>query len=183
MTVAGALLVTAVVAGRACQVLKCGAWPTLPCVLVSSSTCKSNSGDEIDKLDEDRILQAAAVIDFGQGLVGWKDRALAYLDMSPNGDAEHACRVVQSTLEWAQQVPGAKMILVPIDLPSDKKSEMYIHAIQTRFRAEASETKPVERLDEIPKLLKLPSLDKEQNKKNIFSKLSQEFEKLSPKNS
>lgn len=128
--------------------------PNVPCVCVSQEAAFEDDDQPHDS-QKNTILQHAVIVDFGKQFVAWKNRALAYKDLSETGDAEYACAYIQSTLEWAQQMPGAYIVLVP-DLDGRFNSS-FSKAIQSRFRAEAVGTPPIRDLNDLPRVVNLPS--------------------------
>ena len=64
------------------------------------------------------ILSRAVIVDYHGRLKQWKHLVCGYHDISPTGDAQIGCQYIQSTLEWAQQIPDALFIFVP-DLSTD----------------------------------------------------------------
>jgi hypothetical protein len=63
------------------------------------------------------ILSKTVVLDFGRRLSHWKEHALEYCDLSPEGKSKDAARKVFQTLRWAEQIPNAERIVFP-DFPT-----------------------------------------------------------------
>jgi len=58
------------------------------------------------------MLAQSVVVDFGGSLAWLKQKALAYADLSPEGDSVAAARALFATLRWTEGVEGAGRVLV-----------------------------------------------------------------------
>jgi len=101
------------------KLFKCGPDEQAACFLLTEACIQ----DAIAALADDSsntnknteaLLKHAVVVDFGSRMKSLKRRVKAYRDLSPTGNAEAGVRFVQSVLEWAHQVPGAAVILLPM---------------------------------------------------------------------
>jgi hypothetical protein len=128
---------------------KCGAEPLPPCVQISDRCIKISNEQPAE--DVDKILKHAVIVDFGQRMLAWKNRAKGYRDLSPTGDADSAVRFVNSLIEWAHSVPGVVLVFLPSDIIQDKgnNSDRFLTTIQQRFRAETGGAKPIQNLLDI----------------------------------
>lgn len=94
-------------------------------------------------------LAATVVIDFGGALGGYKERCLAYRDLSASGSAERACFDVFDALRWSETVPGATNVVFPLlsewrhgaAAPKGGEEEELLAAVEDRlFRAASGVT-------------------------------------------
>lgn len=140
------------------KLFKCGPDDQAACFLLTDSCIE----DAIALLDTsgsnnnmELLLKHAVVVDFGGRMVTLKRRVLAYRDLSPTGNAEAGVRFVQSVLEWAHQVPGAAVILLPNLVDEDDSEEDnssvtgFLTTIQQRFRAETAGAEPIDDLSKL----------------------------------
>ena len=74
-----------------------------------------NSNDNSSILSQEEInnLRNGVIIDFGGRLNYLKYIALAYRDLSPNGDSSIAAANVFDTLRWSETVDGAQRVYFP----------------------------------------------------------------------
>jgi hypothetical protein len=135
--------------------IKCGQTEMAPCFLVTDE-CIQNTDDSAQV---NELLKHAVIVDFGSRLVMWKKRVKAYRDLSPTGNSEAAVRFVQSMLEWAHQVPGASLILLPFDIQQENDPNGFITTIQQRFRAETAGAEPIRSLSDVK--VQVPADDSE----------------------
>jgi L-threonylcarbamoyladenylate synthase len=91
--------------------------PNLPSTMLSTKYIDSlqpasaNGNASKDGLCE--LLSHSVVIDYGGRLVLWKERCLAYRDLSFTNDPAEACASLFETLRWAEQIPEAQRIIFP----------------------------------------------------------------------
>ena len=57
-------------------------------------------------------IGSSVIVDFNKRLFHLRESSLAYRDLSQDGSAEEACRVVFETLRWAESVVGATSVLI-----------------------------------------------------------------------
>jgi len=58
------------------------------------------------------VIGSSVIVDFHKRLFHLRESSLAYRDLSQDGSAEEACRVVFETLRWAESVVGATSVLI-----------------------------------------------------------------------
>jgi len=63
--------------------------------------------------DEIANLESAVVIDFGARLSSLKEKALAYRDLSAEGNSKTAAANVFDTLRWSENIEGAQRVYFP----------------------------------------------------------------------
>ena len=85
--------------------------PNIPSFLVSSECMQGVCDDD--------LLTKAVVIDYGQQLAHWREKACAYRDLTPTGESATAAQNVFETLRWAEQVEEADYIVFPKPLSED----------------------------------------------------------------
>lgn len=89
--------------------------------------------------EEKNILKTAVVIDFGGRLVSMKEHALAYRDLSVDGNPHVAAANVFDTLRWSEMVQGAKRVYFPeIIVSSNNEAEALALAVKDRLTRAAS---------------------------------------------
>ena len=136
------------------KIFKCGPDEQAVCFQVTDACIQDaiallnhHATNENDKHNNDMeaLLKHAVVVDFGSRMKPLKQKVLAYRDLSPTGNAEAGVRFVQSVLEWAHQVPGAAVILLPMivdnvveDDETTSSVTGFLTTIQQRFRAETA---------------------------------------------
>jgi len=70
------------------------------------------------------ILSQSVIIDYGKRLEQYKKHALAYRDLSSNGNPTIAASNIFETLRWSETIDGAKRVYVPeIVLEVDSTTE------------------------------------------------------------
>mmetsp|Transcript_32346 Transcript_32346/g.78647 ORF Transcript_32346/g.78647 Transcript_32346/m.78647 type:complete len:208 (+) Transcript_32346:125-748(+) len=157
------------------KLFKCGPDEQAACFLLTEACIQ----DAIAALADDSsntnknteaLLKHAVVVDFGSRMKSLKRRVKAYRDLSPTGNAEAGVRFVQSVLEWAHQVPGAAVILLPmIDVldesgscqDEDSSVSGFLTTIQQRFRAETAGAEPIQDLSNLK--ITIPLAEQMQN--------------------
>jgi len=102
--------------------------PNIPSYMVAPTT-QSNK----------EKLQRAVVIDYGGKLSCWRDNALQYRDLSPDGNPRDAAKAVFETLRWAERVDTAEVIFFPtIITDSTTEDDGLLLAVQDRLTRAAS---------------------------------------------
>mmetsp|Transcript_32347 Transcript_32347/g.78648 ORF Transcript_32347/g.78648 Transcript_32347/m.78648 type:complete len:208 (+) Transcript_32347:125-748(+) len=156
------------------KLFKCGPDEQAACFLLTEACIQ----DAIAALADDSsntnknteaLLKHAVVVDFGSRMKSLKRRVKAYRDLSPTGNAEAGVRFVQSVLEWAHQVPGAAVILLPMidvldesgSLDEDSSVSGFLTTIQQRFRAETAGAEPIQDLSNLK--ITIPLAEQMQN--------------------
>jgi hypothetical protein len=110
--------------------------PNVPCFMVGharqrrkwrSSTRRSVGGEEEEEeeegeekedqtlVDEEErsLLSRSVIIDYGGRLGPYRTRALAYRDLSPDGDPVAAASGIFEALRWSETIDGAIRVFVP----------------------------------------------------------------------
>ncbi|KAL3808408.1 hypothetical protein ACHAXA_009849 [Cyclostephanos tholiformis] len=107
--------------------------PNVPCFMVGSSRQSkmarpdeeeedsikggdSGAGDEKHPLldeEERSVLSRSVIIDYGRRLARYREHALVYRDLSPDGDPATAASSVFETLRWSETIDGAVRVFVP----------------------------------------------------------------------
>ena len=91
--------------------------------------------------DEVKCLQSAVVIDFAGRLRSLKDKALAYRDLSSNGDPNVAAANVFDALRWSENIEGAQRVYFPEILVEEEnvcKEDALLLAVKDRLTRAAS---------------------------------------------
>jgi L-threonylcarbamoyladenylate synthase len=86
-------------------------------------------------------LKNAVIIDFGNRLGSLKDGALAYRDLSAEGNSSAAAANVFDALRWSENVEGAQRVYFPeiiIDESCVEKEEALVLAVKDRLTRAAS---------------------------------------------
>lgn len=109
--------------------------PHIPSFILAQSRCLT--AENISPADE-AFLAKSVIIDFGAKLTAWKERAIAYRDLSESGDGAEAATAVFDTLRWAEQVEGATQILFPEIEEGIKASDALTLALKDRLTRAAS---------------------------------------------
>jgi len=125
--------------------------PRIASFLVSPRCYEQQQREQSDNGNNNDKLANAVVIDYGRRLLGWKDSAKAYRDLSSASDSNEAAQSIFGTLRWAEQVPEARRILFPQiqqqrvngvsvskEGTSSKVSDALLLAIQDRLTRAAS---------------------------------------------
>mmetsp|Transcript_14581 Transcript_14581/g.31714 ORF Transcript_14581/g.31714 Transcript_14581/m.31714 type:complete len:545 (-) Transcript_14581:134-1768(-) len=92
--------------------------PNVPCFMISSLR-QIQSNDEVNteqpQLDDEEltILSQSVIIDYGKRLSHYQKYALAYRDLSSDGNPSMAASNVFETLRWSETVEGAIRVFVP----------------------------------------------------------------------
>ncbi|KAG7384715.1 hypothetical protein PHYPSEUDO_002360 [Phytophthora pseudosyringae] len=70
--------------------------------------------DAAEKMDASATVDVShwAVIDFNGKLAGLKDRAQAYLDLSPRGDVAEASQRIFDSLRWSENLQGVERVII-----------------------------------------------------------------------
>lgn len=92
--------------------------PNVPCFMISSLRQQMQSNDEEhveQQLDDDerKILSQSVIIDYGKRLLHYQQYALAYRDLSSEGNPSMAASILFETLRWSETVEGAIRVFVP----------------------------------------------------------------------
>jgi L-threonylcarbamoyladenylate synthase len=88
---------------------------------------------------EKEIVKTAVVIDFGGRLASLKDSALAYRDLSVDGNPSVAAAHVFDTLRWSELVQGAQRVYFPeINVGGKNEAEALALAVKDRLTRAAS---------------------------------------------
>lgn len=88
---------------------------------------------------EKEIVKTAVVIDFAGRLASLKDSALAYRDLSVDGNPSVAAANVFDTLRWSEMVPGAQRVYFPeINVGGKNEAEALALAVKDRLTRAAS---------------------------------------------
>ncbi|CAJ1951894.1 unnamed protein product [Cylindrotheca closterium] len=141
------------------KLFKCGPDEQPACFLLTEACIQDaiaalGNGDDADH-NTVALLKYAVVVDFGSRMKSLKRNVKAYRDLSPMGNAEAGVRFVQSVLEWAHQVPGAAVILLPLiaencdSTDEDSSVSGFLTTIQQRFRAETAGAEPIQDLSNL----------------------------------
>ena len=101
------------------------------------------SNGDIELSDEEfNLLKNSVVIDFGKRLSSFKDKALAYKDLSAVGDSNVAAAQVFDTLRWSENIDGAERVFIPQIVVNEdhmiKKEDALILAVKDRLTRAAS---------------------------------------------
>ena len=107
--------------------------PHVPSFMVDNTLVDSSILD----IEDIKVLQRSVVLDFGSQLILWKDHALAYRDLSVQGDANVAASRVFSFLRWSEQVSGAQQVFFP-KLTSPESPPPLLQALTDRLTRAAS---------------------------------------------
>jgi len=96
--------------------------PNVPCFMLGVSR---QAGSDFTINDEELpILSQSVIIDYGKRLEQYKKHALAYRDLSSNGNPTIAASNIFETLRWSETIDGAKRVYVPeIVLEVDSTTE------------------------------------------------------------
>ena len=108
--------------------------PNVPSFMVSQD-CLAKQVSQLSEA-ELTILKQAVIIDYGQKMGGWKDKAMAYRDLSAQGDSAEAAQQIFDVLRWAELVEGAVTILFPFLDPN--LSDALALAVKDRLTRAAS---------------------------------------------
>ncbi len=90
--------------------------PDVPCFIVQSLRIESDTHNADDaallSVSRSEVSAHCVVIDYHGALSALAAHALAYRDLSCKGDAAEAAHSLFDTLRWAEQVVGAKKVLI-----------------------------------------------------------------------
>lgn len=88
--------------------------PNVPCFMIGLSR-QIQSEDSIDIIEqtERAILAQSVIIDYGMRLASYRKFALAYTDLSVDGNPVVAASNVFKTLRWSETIDGAVRVFVP----------------------------------------------------------------------
>ncbi len=110
--------------------------PDIPSYILSRERCIESS--ELSPDDEDS-LSKTVIIDFRGILYKWKEKCLAYRELSQSGDSLEATKSVFETLRWAECVDHAKHIIFPEILENEPgKDDALVLALKDRLTRAAS---------------------------------------------
>lgn len=115
--------------------------PNIPSFLISHERYSSKSDVFWNDEEEKNYLQSAVVIDFAGRLSPLKDIALAYRDLSADGNASVAAASVFDTLRWSETVKGVQRVYFPeivIDETKVGKGEALVLAVKDKLTRAAS---------------------------------------------
>ncbi len=87
--------------------------PNVPCFMIGLSRQLQSEDDVFLDKKERAILSQSVVIDYGMRLASYRPFALAYTDLSSEGNAVTAASNVFKTLRWSETVDGAIRVFVP----------------------------------------------------------------------
>jgi tRNA threonylcarbamoyl adenosine modification protein (Sua5/YciO/YrdC/YwlC family) len=88
--------------------------PNVPCFMIGSSRqIQFEDGNEIIDEKERAILAQSVIIDYGMRLASYRKFALAYNDLSVEGNPVVAASNVFKTLRWSETIDGAVRVFVP----------------------------------------------------------------------
>jgi tRNA A37 threonylcarbamoyladenosine synthetase subunit TsaC/SUA5/YrdC len=99
-----------------------------PCLYQNLVTSSVSADDQL-------YLSKTVLIDFGELLLPWRDHVLAYRDLSHEGAATDAARLLYETLRWAELVEGADRILFPQLLVSNETNAFALAVMDRLTRA------------------------------------------------
>jgi tRNA threonylcarbamoyl adenosine modification protein (Sua5/YciO/YrdC/YwlC family) len=116
--------------------------PDVPTYIVPSAPLLGVPTELLYRPQTPLSLAHAAVIDFGGRLSGLEARCRPrYVDLSPSGDPEEACRVVFRALRWTETLratdPGLAAVLLP-DLRQQAERNQVTRALWERLHRAAS---------------------------------------------
>jgi len=85
--------------------------PNVPCFMLGVSR---QAGGELQINEEEfNMLSQSVIIDYGKRLEQYKKHALAYRDLSSDGNPTIAASNIFETLRWSETIEGAKRVYVP----------------------------------------------------------------------
>jgi len=87
--------------------------PNVPCFMLGVSRQAGISESRRINDEELPILSQSVIIDYGKRLEQYKKHALAYRDLSSNGNPTIAASNIFETLRWSETIEGAKRVYVP----------------------------------------------------------------------
>jgi len=87
--------------------------PNLACFMISASRQIQSRREEHIEKEEIAVLSQSVIIDYGERLVHYQSNALAYRDLSPEGNPSIAASNIFETLRWSETVDGAIRVFVP----------------------------------------------------------------------
>lgn len=92
--------------------------PNVPCFMISSSRQQQSKDDKEQtqqQLNEKEldVLSQSVIIDYGKRLEQYKKYALAYRDLSSEGNPTIAASHLFETLRWSETIDGARRVFVP----------------------------------------------------------------------
>lgn len=110
--------------------------PDIPSFILSEAYCKESPELSPDDVD---FLSKTVIIDFRGKLRKWKDRCIAYRELSESGDSSLATKAVFETLRWAERVVNADQIIFP-EIAEDEpgKDDALVLALKDRLTRAAS---------------------------------------------
>ena len=94
--------------------------PNVPCFMLGVSR-QAGSDSRIND-EELPILSQSVIIDYNKRLEQYKKHALAYRDLSYNGNPTIAASNIFETLRWSETIEGAKRVYVPEIVLKDSSS-------------------------------------------------------------
>ena len=99
--------------------------PNVPCFMVGHARQRRKTGEEepaegaveerrtlVDE-EERSVLSRSVIIDYGGRLGPYRTHALAYRDLSPEGDPVAAASGIFEALRWSETIDGAIRVFVP----------------------------------------------------------------------
>ena len=186
------------------KLFKCGPDEQPACFLLTDACIQdaiaavgdANHDGNHNANNAEALLKYAVVVDFGSRMKSLKRNVIAYRDLSPTGNPEAGVRFVQSVLEWAHQVPGAAVILLPLIVDNlensshdeDSSVSGFLTTIQQRFRAETAGAEPINDLSNLKVTIPLAEQmrmqnchgqegqeEGQENGRNMFPSIIQEY--------
>jgi L-threonylcarbamoyladenylate synthase len=114
--------------------------PNVLSYMVSHERYSNIAGNLATILSKDELsnLESGVIIDFGGRLECLKEKALAYRDLSPNGDSSVAAANVFDTLRWSETVDGGKRVYFPELVVEKDLDDALVLAVKDRLTRAAS---------------------------------------------
>ncbi|EED93447.1 predicted protein [Thalassiosira pseudonana CCMP1335] len=97
--------------------------PNVPCFMVGSSRQQSADTTAVVTEEEKSILSQSVIIDYAQSLLHYQPHALAYRDLSTDGNSNIAASNVFAVLRWSESIEGAIRVFVPEIVLEDGEEE------------------------------------------------------------
>ena len=97
--------------------------PNVPCFMLGVSRQAGSDSVDLSIDDEELpILSQSVIIDYNKRLEQYKKHALAYRDLSSDGNPTIAASNIFETLRWSETIEGAKRVYVPEIVLEDSSS-------------------------------------------------------------
>ena len=87
--------------------------PNVACFMISASRQIHVKSEEPLGEQEGAMLSQSVIVDYGERLVHYRPHALAYRDLSPEGNPAVAASHLFETLRWSETVEGATRVFLP----------------------------------------------------------------------